>query len=338
MAMSEPGTDELESTITEFVELERELDAGGETTAESVPTGQPYDGGTITGATTVPTDEVPEGYPVPINTTRALRLDVSVEGGRTVPTYQEWPDEDRRSDHVERILDALGKEPSEFADIYGEDVALDTANGWYGIDVDATEKRSRVQYARGDESLDTTRNLLAATVAFGGASLLALPFFSSAAGVGLLLTWIAIPVLVYLDANSISKSTEWEPNTQLWALGGLIPVLNSPIGAAYLVNRRAHLSGTAANASKVCYRSLLGGVFLSVVGIAATILGVSIGSALFLLGWLFLPFGVYLDAVNAREATNGAWDPSEELWGVLSFVFSIVGAGAYLLVRRTNVD
>ncbi len=263
---------------------------------------------------------------------------MSVEGEATVPTYQEWPEEGRRSDHVERILDALGKEMDEFADIYGEYVALDTANGWYGIDVDATEKRSRIQYARGDDSLDTTRNLLGGAVALGGLSLVSLPFLSSAAGIGLLLTWIAIPVLCYFDAHRVSESTGWEPSTSLWVLGGLIPVLNSPIGAAYLVNRSGHLSGTAANASKVSYRSLLGGVLLSIVGIAAALVGASVGNALILLGWLFLPFGVYLDAVNTREATDGEWDPSEGLWGVLSFVFGIFGVGAYLLVRHTNVD
>lgn len=136
----------------------------------------------------IPAREVPEDYPVPIRTQQALQLNVEAPDGETVAAYLEWPGEDseaqrasnasgergdpRASDHVERLLDALGRSHDEFANIYGDRVALDSENGWHGIDAEKTAALRGAKLAEGDDSLDTTRKAIAAAV---GCGLLSIP-------------------------------------------------------------------------------------------------------------------------------------------------------------------
>jgi hypothetical protein len=108
--------DSVDETVETFVELEDEL---GSVAADE------YDAGTVAAAAKVRSSEIPDDYPARFDTEHALRLDVGVDGEATVATYLEWPEPDQEDGDVVALLDALGHSRDEFADLYGDEEALD---------------------------------------------------------------------------------------------------------------------------------------------------------------------------------------------------------------------
>lgn len=133
--------DDLDDTIGGFVELEDELTSG------SAAAGTYHDG-TVSGGTKVSVADVPDDYPATFDTDHALHLEVDVDDGATVDAFLPWPEPGSDSDHVTRLLDNLGLGADEFANIYGEAVALEPVEGWHRVDVDASPPSG--SHGRGD--------------------------------------------------------------------------------------------------------------------------------------------------------------------------------------------
>lgn len=151
------GDRSMEARIEQLVELEEELTSGesavrdsGEATSDRV-----YTEGIVAGATKVPAADVPDDYPVPIETEQALRVDVDVGEG-TVATYMEWDVDGAGRGHVEQLLDVLDRDPGEFAEIFGDRVALDRRGGYYGIHADRTAEIHGAEAAREDSGVRRT--------------------------------------------------------------------------------------------------------------------------------------------------------------------------------------
>lgn len=326
-----------DAQVGEFLELEQELSTGHKT-AET------YDEGNIAEATKIPVSEVPEDYPAPIRTRQALQLNVETPDGETVATYLEWPEDSEESDHVTQLLDALGRTREEFANIYGDRVALDSENGWHGIDAEKTAALRGAKVASGDESLDQSRNLLVAAVGVGALGyLLSNALFEAVASLGrlcTLLAWIGIPTATYLDISRVSDVGGWSPKTGRWLAGALVPVVNVPVGAAYLVDREVRLSGvTSGDVSELWYKSILASMGLMLVGYGTMSALGAFGAAVFAYGWVFLPFALYFDAEYVEDAID--WDPNEKLWtlgAALAVVLAPLVGGLYLVRRHQALD
>ncbi|MFC4450667.1 hypothetical protein [Halorussus aquaticus] len=319
-----------DAQVDEFLELERELSAGRRAS-------KTYEEGNVSEAAKIPASEVPDDYPVAIRTRQALQLNVETPDGETVATYLEWPGEGEESDHVEQLLDALGRGRDEFANVYGDRVALDSEDGWHGIDAEKTAALRGTEIASGDGSLDKTRNLLAVAIAVGAVGLLLDDAFHSLSEILLIITIGAIPVGIYLDAEQVKDGTSWSPTPNPWIIGGMIPIANVAVGLAYLVERHVRLSGiTSGERSGVWYKALLTSV--AALPLALTINPVSeiVSVAIFGYSWCFTPLAVYFDAEYVEDASD--WEPKEELWAVAVFFTSILGAGAYLLRRYQKLD
>lgn len=323
--------DDPDGQVDEFLELERELTTGRRTAGT-------YDEGTIAEAARPPASEVPDDYPVEIRTARALQLNVEVPDGETVTTYLEWPGDGEDSDHVERLLDALGRDREEFANVYGDPVALDAEDGWHRIDVRKTAARRGAQRANADDSLDLTRNLLVAAVAAGALGFAFVNTLLDSLGHFLVfVAWAAIPAATYFDATRIEAATDWSPGTTRWILGGLVPVLNVSVAVAYLVDRHVRLSGTTSgDVSEIWFEALVASMLTFPAALAVDFVSTDAATVVFAYGWLFMPFAVYFDAEYVEDATD--WDPNKELWAVVAFLTWILGTGAYLLRRWRALD
>ena len=319
-----------DAQVDEFLELERELSAGSKTA-------KTYDEGNVGEAAKIPASEVPDDYPIPIRTRRALQLNVDTPDGETVTTYMEWPGEGEESDHVAQLLDALGRNPDEFANVFGDPVALDTENGWHGIDAEKTAAMRGAKVAAGDDSLDTTRNLLAAAVAVGGLGFGLTEYLPNLGPMLVMVAWAAIPAAIYYDANRVEETTGWSPETMRWVAGALVPIFNVSVGLAYLVDREVRLSGTTSgDVSETWFKGVLVGITAPILGLALVGVSTMIGTLVFFYGLLFLPFAVYFDAEYVEDATD--WDPNEEWWAVGALFFGPLVGGAYLLRRRQALD
>ena len=320
-----------DAQVDEFLELEQELSAGNKTALT-------YEQGNIAEAAKILASEVPNDYPVPIRTRQALQLNVESPGGETVATYLEWPQDNEESVHVERLLNALGRSHDEFANIYGDRVALDSEDGWHVIDTEKTAAIRGAQIADGDESLDRSRNLLVGAVGAGAIGFSLVNTLLDGAGMFLVfLAWAGIPAAIYFDADRVEDATGWSPETTRWIVGGLVPVFNVPVGAAYLLDRHVRLSGTApGEISDVWFKALIAAMLSLPVALAIDPISGNAATMLFGYGWWFMPFAVYFDAEYVEEATD--WDPNKELWAVAALFTWIFGAGAYLLRRHQALD
>ncbi|UPW01619.1 hypothetical protein M0R88_05830 [Halorussus gelatinilyticus] len=287
-------------------------------------------------------------------------MNVETPDGETVTTYLEWPGEGgeaqrasnasgeggdpRASDHVDQLLDALGRDHSEFANVYGDRVALTAEDGWHGIDAEKTAAMRGAERASADDSLDTTRNLVAGAVGVGALGFtLSNALFDAVATLGgffMVLAWLAIPGAMYFDISRVSEVAGWPSKTGRWLAGAAVPIANVPVGMAYLVDREVRLSGTTAgDVSELWYKSVLVSVGLMVIGYVTMGLFGAFGAAVFVYGWFFLPFALYFDAEYVEDATD--WDPNEELWALgalLDVVFAPLVGGGYLVRRRQALN
>lgn len=320
------GGDAIDATVTEFLELEAELEAGSKTA-------RTYAEGTVAHASKVSAEKVPADYPVEIRTRDALELGVTVEDGATVPTYLEWPGDDEDSDQLFRLLDALGRDPGEFADLYGDHVALDAEDGWHSVDIEGTATIRGMRTAASDESLDTTRNLLMGTVAAGVVGLL-LTLSTETLGPALVtIVWVALPLLIFVDVRRIGRTSGWSPSTAGWIIPGAVPVLNPAVGVAYLLHRHVRLAGAVPGDVPATWRNaIITASILPVLGFGLVEVSASVASVAIILGWTFLPIAVSIDARYVDEATD--WDQYTWVWTATVAITATVGAVVYLLIRR----
>lgn len=324
------GDADSDAPVEKFLELERELSA-------EEKSGKTYEQGNVGDVAKVPASDVPDDYPVPIRTRRALRLTVETLDGEAVATYLEWPDEDEESDHVEQLLDALGRDHDEFANVYGDRVALAVENGWHCIDVEKTASMRGAKTAASDVSLDTTRNLVAGAIATGGLGFCLTESFPTLGPALMMVAWAAIPATIYCDGNHVENVTGWSPETTRWAAGSLFPIVNLSVGLAYLVDRHVRLSGTTpGETSETWFKGIFVGIFAPIFALVLAIASTVIGALVFVYGALFLPFAVNFDIQYVEKATD--WDPNEELWTVAALFLGPLAGGAYLLRRRQMLD
>ena len=124
---------ELEGQLDSFVQLESDLTERAAVTAEDVS-------GPVVKAERVNPSAVPDGYPLAITSSTALKLDVQVTRDTMVPVYLEWPEQFSSDTHLAQLLDAVGLDPDKFAEIYGETVALQYHEGFHVLDLSGTRE------------------------------------------------------------------------------------------------------------------------------------------------------------------------------------------------------
>jgi hypothetical protein len=219
---------EHDEVAESFLQLEAELDV--EQTADRDETATRR--GIVVDNDRVDTSEVPEEYPVDVNTDAALALTVDL-GDEETTVYFAWADDATANTRLTRLLAALEIDPG---DLYGQSLLLERIDG-HDVAVTPTEQ------PRGTE-------MWGARVTAGhGANALVLSLLTaSAVGVTvlptvlLLLCWLFVtllwlPYTTYQDAWYLRTHTEWQQGPLFWAFLSAIPVLNLPVGLLYLRSR-----------------------------------------------------------------------------------------------------
>lgn len=319
-------------SLEDLVELESEL-----TSPETGVTGQ-YEEGTVAGATRLPAADVPDDYPVDVGTGQALRLDVEA-GGETVPTYLPWPDAADGSSRLERLLQALGYDAAQFANVYGDRVALTPRDGWHVVDVEGT--RRLVRRPEHDPRGSRTRAYYGVAAALGlGVLAWVLVSLSaeSAASAALALfaaSYLGLPAAIYRDAGAADDQGVWSPRTPVWLAGSLVPAVRTGLGLVYLLRRRSTFAawpkpwswpGPVAAAAGLMVLGVVGVSYLP-PGVSAVLL-VYVGGWAMLVGSLYYDLA-YLDQLFDLGAVRLGW-----LGGaVVTSMFAFVLAPAYLAWR-----
>lgn len=329
--MSDGGST-VESGIEGLVELEDELSA-----EEGVVVGT-YREGTLAGAQKVPAAEVPDGYPVAIPTSHALALTVAAEDGTAIETFLAWPERGSDVGHVERLLDALGRDAGEFADLYGDRVALTTESGWHVLDLRRTAAIHGAAEVRSDPSLRRSEQYVAGAVGLGVVATVV--WAADVAWVGdllVVLAWLAIPTAVYLDVQEVEERMPWDADEGPWILGCLVPLFNAPIGTAYLIDRHVRVADAApGETSDLWLWALVGSLAAHLLAVPAAAVSPLLFGVVFIYGVTLLALSVYFDAKHFDDATD--WDPDEGAWAGATVVATLLLLGwavaaVYLLKR-----
>lgn len=327
--MSEGGS-ELESSIEGLVELEAELSDDAGAVAGT------YDGGTLVGADKVPADDVPDDYPVAIPTGHALRLAVDA-GDATVDTFLAWPDRGSDAGHVERLLEAFDRDSTEFADLYGDEVALAAVDGWHVLDLRRTAVAGGVD--RSDGVPRRSRYAVLGAVALGAVAMVlwATPAVGTAGSLLLFLSWLAVPTAVYADLKTVAEVVPWDPDGRQWLLGSLLPLFGVPVGTAYLMRRGARAGGVAPGETVDRWPwTIVGALVLHPLTFVSAFVAPPLFGVLVLHALVLLPLSVYFDAGYLGDATD--WDPDGEAWGIATALFTSIGSGwavaVYYLAKR----
>lgn len=327
------GEPTLESSIEGLVELEDELsgDAGAVTGT--------YSKGTLSGAEKIPARDVPDDYPVSIPTSTALRLVVEADDGTAIETFLAWPEQGSDVGHVERLLEALGRTPDEFADLYGDEVALTTESGWHVLDLRRTAAVHGAAAARSDETLQRSEQYVTGAVGFGILAMMVwaadlVPWLGTLV---MSVTWLVLPIAVYTDMKKVKEKIPWDTDEGPWVLGCLVPLFNVPVGTAYLIDRHVRVSGvTPGETADLWLWAIFGSMAALFFSLPAAVVSPLLFGVLVVYGVTLLPLAVYFDAEYVEDATD--WDPDEEAWAMATAGGTLLGlnwvvAGAYLVKR-----
>ncbi len=287
----------------------------------------------------MPVDEVPDAYPFDVDASHALELVVEREGEsedlETVRVFEAWPSGGHASSRLARVLDAVGEPAGNPGALDGERVVLESRDGAYRVDVDGTQALRE----RTGPATENAHSL--AEVAIVAGALAGLLAFSVA---WTAYRWAATPLTT---AGSVvlalslgydawrTRAAPWSPRPLPWAAGGVVPVLNAALAAAYLA-RKAVALNTPDDAAAVWRDVLAGTVVAFAVGLALAAFDLTfpVGATVFVHAWALAPVGVYLDA---RSDRHGGDRPERTLWLAGAVVFGGAGALVYLL-RTDGVD
>ena len=291
--------------------------------------------------TRMPVDEVPDAYPFDVDASHALELVVeresesSEDAPETVRVFEAWPSGGHASSRLARVLDAVGEPEGNPGALDGERVVLESWDGAYRVDVDGTQALRE----RTDPASESAHSLAEVAIV-GGALVGLLGFFlawtaySSAATPLVTVALVVLALSLGYDAWRTHDAT-WSPRPLPWAGGGVVPVLNVAVVAAYLARKTVALN-TPDDAAAV-WRDLLAGTIVAFavgLALAAFDLTFPVGATVFVHAWALAPVGVYLDA---RSDRHGADRPKRALWLAGAVVFGGAGALVYLL-RTDGVD
>lgn len=284
----------------------------------------------------VAADDVPAAYPVDVNATRALALEVERDEDAErdpVRVYEAWPSGGHAGSRLARLLDAVAESTTEPDALQGARVVLERRDGEYRVDVEGTRNR----HEQGAPASVETHSLTELPILAGAVTGL-LAFFATQTAY----SWTALP-LAALAAVTLAASlgfdawrTEdatWSPRPLPWAVGGAVPVVNVGVAAAYLVRKTAAVDAPAA-ADEV-YRDVLVGAtvaFAAGLALAAFDPLLGVGATLFVHAWALAPVAVYLDGRSDRH--DGA-PPNRLAWVAGAVVLG--GAGALIYLLRTDI-
>ena len=211
-----------------FLELEAELAAGAEATLPdgTVRTGRVVDAALLSAA------EVPESYPVDVDTDHALGLTVELESNRQVPTYLDWPENrDTGEDStLGRLLAGFEIAPERLAELYGRRVLVEVVDGRYTLYLPEEQPRGT-----GRDIYGVVAGVAASIATLGGVGLdapLALLGF-------LLVTVLVLPGFTYRDSWYLRTHSDWEGGPVFWATLAMLPGLNLLSTAVYLRARHS---------------------------------------------------------------------------------------------------
>lgn len=291
--------------------------------------------------TRIPVDEVPDAYPFDVDASHALELVVERESedredaSETVRVFEAWPSSGHTGSRLARVLDAVGEPSGDPGALDGERVALETRDGAHRVDIEGT----RALHQRAAPASVDTHSLAEVAIVAGALAGL-LGFFlawTTSRWAATPLVAVALVVLALslgYDAWRTHDAT-WSPRALPWAAGGVVPVLNVAVAAAYLA-RKAVAINTPEDAAAVWRDLLAGTVVAFAVGLALAAFDLTfpVGATVFVHAWALAPVGVYLDA---RSDRHGADRPERTRWLAGAVVFGGAGALVYLL-RTDGVD
>ncbi|AHG05072.1 hypothetical protein HALDL1_01760 [Halobacterium sp. DL1] len=290
--------------------------------------------GVVRRATRIDASDVSHDYPVDVDASHALALSVELDDGEMVRVYESWPTGGHASSRLARLLDAVGKGTDSPRALTGERVTLVEKQGDYAVDVDAT----RALREPADPARERSHSLTEVVVATGVlAGLLAfVAFRTGATGPALALGVTAAVVLALslgYDAWQTDNET-WSPRALPWAVGGLVPLVNVAVGAAYLVRKTAAVDDP--ESAPHVWRDVLVGtvaVFAAGLVLAAFDPTYEFGLALFVHAWVLAPLAVFLDGRTGRHG-----DSRSNLAAWVAGAVFVGGAGALVYLLRTEPE
>lgn len=214
------GFDERAEQLLEVEEKLKTVD-GAAVDPEGV-----YESGVIIGAERIPNSDVPDSYPTPFHTPKALKLDVRLGPDRVTSVFLDWPEQLSEETPLYRLLRTLDISPHSFADILGTEILLERDGYYYEVCFpdDVSHGFPYFHYVIG--------------VLLVSWSILWLPGQQVPTKDITYFIWVLLPVITYFDTEYVREWSTWNPHTWLWPVLSFVLVVNIPAGVVYLYKRR----------------------------------------------------------------------------------------------------
>ena len=283
--------------------------------------------GVVRGVERVPAGEV--AGDVRFDATHAVVLAVDT-GERRVRALEAWPSGGHSSSRLARVLDAVGRGVDGPCALTGETVVVEERKGVHRLAVDATETHHATDPGERHHSHSLTELVFGTGALAGFLAALAVAAGARPLGTTLAAGAVALlPLSLWVDARR-TDIEGWSPRATLWALGGLLPVLNVAVAVAYLARKTVAIDGEG---EPTVWRDVLYGVvaaFAVGLALAALELTAPVAAAVTVHAWALAPLAVYLDGDSTRHGDRRL---NRAPW--VAGAACVGGAGALVYLLKT---
>lgn len=228
---SDPSAyDEQEKVAERFMRLEDEIRESSSTVRSD---GEVLKG-EIRDVKRVPSEEIPNDYPVDIETEEALGFTIKTSQDKSVSVYMNWFDDktNRKNSLISDLLKMHNIQETQISDLYGKEVLLESENNHLRLKTPDNPRKGKTRYSAILPSL-----LIGYFALFLGIQTTIIPF-----SIGLVMFTITIflvlPFFVYQDSWKLRNMSKWEGGPLFWATVSMLPIINIFTTLMYISQRR----------------------------------------------------------------------------------------------------
>lgn len=190
----------------------------------------------VIGVEQVPAENVPEGFPVAIETTDALALTLELldSEGETVLTYFEWS-EAEASERLATLLELTGVSADRLGELEGTRLLVTVEAGYFlpVLPKGGLAGDGRAVYALAAGMVSPALVTLSGIFQLGSGIVFSTPFVV----LWLLSTLLVVPLALYVEGRYRQTRTDWDGSPLLWAALSVFPMVEIVVVPLYLFSR-----------------------------------------------------------------------------------------------------
>jgi hypothetical protein len=227
---NDPNMSEQDEIAERFMRLEENI----RNSSDTIRSNGDIVKGTIKDVIRISSEEVPEEYPIDIQTDEALVFKIQIESDKTIPIYTNWFEgKNSLSDNsLSNLLKLHNIKETQISKLYGKNVFVVVRDGHFVLKV---PKKPQKGYSR---AYGIIASLVIAYISLYIGIQTSVLSISLGIIIFTFINFIILPYLIYQDTWKIKNISSWSGGPLFWSTISILPIINIFSTIIYLNQRR----------------------------------------------------------------------------------------------------